>query len=468
MIAHAFPPEGGAGTYRPLRFARGLAQRGWHPAVLSLATDTYSRYDPHLLSLIPPEVSVIRVPNRDPWRQVQQWRAQRATRQLSITSPGDDGQTPRQSSLRSWARGIVRRVEAVCYRPDPDMGWIRPAVNTGLKLCAQDRPCVIWATAGPVSSFVVAQQLSRSTGVPYVLDFRDSWTITFNEFEDNRPAWAKRAAERSMSHLLQGASAVILRWRAEAECYWRAYPGALQPTKVHLIPNGYDGSIQAYEPPTGRTTCEILYTGTLPDYRYDTLLRALAVMRRVSPDVASRLHFSFVGEGTEAVADAAVALGLSDMVTTRGAVAQEQLSGLIKQAHAMLILGRAPTMRGYELFAGAKLFGYLKTGLPIIGVLPQDETRNVLQSVRATTIADVECEADIMRLLETVVDAWSRGTLSDLVPNRDECAAYSAERQTGDLIRALEGLPPNAPYLPGSTPVPPSLRSELRRRSSYE
>src|SRR5438093_6585684 len=84
MIAYNFPPEGSAGAYRPLRFVRHLPSFGWLPIVISLATDVYGRYDPSLLDMVPRDTEVIRVRNPDLWNALQQKRAKRIERQLSV------------------------------------------------------------------------------------------------------------------------------------------------------------------------------------------------------------------------------------------------------------------------------------------------------------------------------------------------------------------------------------------------
>lgn len=464
MIAHAFPPEGHAGTYRPLRFARQLPSLGWLPTVLSLRTDSYHRYDPALVSLIPEAVHVIRVRNRDPWKAIQEWRRRRLDNAAAAGAPDASAADENaQNSTRSRVREFVRFVEAACYHPDPEMGWIRPATHALLEICRTQAPTVLWATAGPVSAFCVAERVSSRTGVPYVLDFRDSWTITFNEFEDRRPVWAKRLEERRLYRQLAGARSIIFRSHAEAECFSRAYNGAVRASQVHIIPNGFEGAIQAFEPPTG-DRCEILYTGTLGDYRYDSLLRALARLQRESPPVASRVHFTFVGEQADRLEVETNALGLGGLVTTRGPVPQEHVAELTRQAHALLILGRPQTLRGFELFAAAKLFGYLRTGMPILGVVPDDETRHVLLRIGAT-VAAVDNESEIAAVISRLVETWSDGAIAQMSPSRSACLAYSAERQTADLVRALEGRPSNDPFVAGVTPVPASLRDEIARRT---
>lgn len=466
MIAYYFPPEGNAAAYRPLRFVRSLPQFGWRPAVVSLATDVYERFDPKLATLIPSETKLVRVPNRDPWQALQSWRAVQSRQKLD-GAPAEkihEINTAHQGSLRSMLRNLLRNAETWFYQPDAEMGWIRPALKATLKLCAEQRPSVIWATAGPVSSFIIAKKASEHSSIPYVLDFRDAWTITYNEFEERRPTWVKRSAERSMYDLLEKAQSIIFRYYTEAECYWRAYKGALDPAKVHIIPNGFEGKVEEFVPPqTGR--CELLYTGTVSDYRYDTLLKALACLRNSSPDLANHLHLLFVGEGAEAVAKDAAALDVGHMITVQGPTSHDEVNKLTKQSHALLILGRYPTMRGYELFAGAKLFAYLKAGMPIVGVLPSDETKKVLLRVGVRTVADVDSPAEIVGVLRDLATAWSQEKLLTLLPDWTACENYSAQRQTEQLVRALEGVPAVESFVPGSVEVPPSLRFLVSERS---
>jgi len=345
------------------------------------------------------------------------------------------------------------------------MPWIAPAVEATVKMCSDLRADVIWATAGPVSSFSVALRASRQSGVPYVLDFRDAWTITYNEFENLRPKWAQQADRRRMYRALEGAQSVVFLYDTMAECFWRAYPGALDPSRIHIVPNGYEGAVEEFTPGKG-SRCTLLYSGTVSDYRYDTFLRSVQGLQDACPNLAAKLRIQFVGESMETLANEAAALGLSGMVETRGRVSHSEVNRLQREADLLLILGRRSRMKGYELFAGAKLFGYLKAGRPIVGVLPSDETQKILRHVGVSTIANVDSVDEITAVLRRVVSAWASGTLASLIPDRAACECFSAERQTAALVRALEGSPPADPFVPGRANVPPSLREELAERFS--
>ena len=440
MIAYFFPPEGCAGVYRPLRFIRELSRIGWCTSVLAGKPYRYERYDPELESMIPRETEVIRVRGTDMWQAFQARRAREFERTIS-DAPATEAEKIRAAHykpFRSRLREAVRTAEACWYIPDMQKDWIRPATKAAVKLCARKRPDVIWATAGPVSSWVVAGKVSKRTDIPYVLDLRDPWGLDYYDSEVRRPAWAKDRFQRIMHRAFKGAKAVVFLFDTVAERYRSLFPDALEDSKIHIIPNGYDGPIGDFEVAEGNR-CKILYAGTLSTYRYDTLLEALRLFKTTDHRNAERLKVIFVGEGMVPIANEAAGLGLSDMIETRPPVSFAESCRVQQEAHALLILGRGPERKGQELVAGAKLFGYLKARRPIFGVLPHDETRRILCSMGVSTIADADSPSEIAAILRLLVDAWAQGRLAGLLPDRPGCDALSTERQTEALIRAFSG-----------------------------
>jgi hypothetical protein len=205
----------------------------------------------------------------------------------------------------------------------------------------------------------------------------------------------------------------------------------------------------------------VLYTGTLSSYRYDTLLLALRLLKDSDEARARQLRLLVVGEGADALAADAARLDVADMVEAAGPTSHRESLRLQQEAHALLVLGRPPSMKGHELFAGAKLFGYLRAGRPIVGVLPADETKRILARVGVTTIADGDAPGNIVAVFQRLLAAWSEGVLHSLVPDATACDAYSAEQQTAALACALEGRPAAEPFVPGSVQLPASVAADV-------
>jgi hypothetical protein len=462
MVAYYFPPEGNAGVYRPLRFLKELMKEGWHATVICCEPYQYERYDPQLLAEVPSATRVVRVKGWDPWRAFQTWRAGRLENKLiwSSTEEARQVRASHHALLRSRLREAVRRAEAWVYRPDIAMPWIRPAVGRICDVCRQSRPNVIWATVGPLSAGVAAYRASVATGIPYVLDFRDPWGLEYYAEEVRRPAWARKVDYRIMCRTFERAQAVVFLFESIAERYVGAFPGSLDKAKIHIIPNGFEGTVEDFVHVPG-ARCRILYAGTLGSYRYDTLLEGLVRLKRKDPDRAKQLQLLFVGEGLEELSERAADLDILDLFEISSPTSHAAIRRLQQEVHALMVLGRTPGRKGHELVAGAKLFGYLQAGRPIIGILPGDETRRILEQVGNSLIADAASPAEVVTVFERLIDAWSKGTLESLVPNRAACEGYSSSRQISVLVDALDGAPPEKVLGVDSAILPRSLQSNL-------
>ena len=463
MISYFFPPEGNAGVYRPLRFLKELVKKGWRATVVCCEPYHYERYDSELLSQVPGNTEIIRVKGQDHWRAFQTWRGVRVERKIAGLSPEEAQQilAGHHALWRSKLREAVRIAEAWVYRPDIAMPWIGPAVARIQEVCRRGRPNVIWATIGPLSAGVAAYRASMVTGIPYVLDFRDPWGLEYyarkrSGVQTGQEKWIARI----MCRMFERAQAVVFLFKSIAECYVLAFPEALERKKIHIIPNGFEGEVEAFVHVAG-ARCKVLYAGTMSSYRYDTLLEGLVRLKRKDPERAKQLQLLFVGEGRQELADRVADLDILDLVEIAPPVSHAEVRRLQQEAHALLVLGRTSGRKGHELVAGAKLFGYLQAGRPIIGILPDDETRRILGQVGNSMIADADSPAEVVAVFERVIDAWSKKTLESLVPNRAACEVYSSSQQISALIAALDGAPPQKVLTVESATVPPSLQSEL-------
>ena len=464
MIAYFFPPEGNAAVYRPLRFLKGLVKEGWHAAVISCEPYRYERYDQALLEQVPATVQVVRAKGRDPWRAFQSRRGTQSQKKLSGLSTEEVRQAVavHHSPWRSRLRECVRIAETWVYRPDMAMPWIRPAVQASIEICQRHRPNVIWATIGPLSAGVVAYRTSVATGIPYVLDFRDPWGLEYYPHEIGRPAWAREVDHRNMCRLFKRAQAVVFMFESIAQAYLQAFPRALERTKIHIIPNGFEGEVESFVHAPGNR-CTVLYAGTLSTYRYDTLLEGLVQLKRQDPARAARLRMLFVGEGLQQLAERVADLDLCDVFEIRPPIPSAEVSRLQREAHVLMVLGRMPGRAAHDLVAGAKLFGYLQAGRPIIGIVPHDETRRILGRVGSPLIANADNPAEIVTVLKKILEAWSSGTLEQFIPNHAACEAYASNRQISDLIRTLNAVSPGKIPMVETPTVPTDVKSEVAR-----
>lgn len=380
FLAYLFPPIANSGTRRSLSFVNNLPDCGWQPLVLSLEPDRHSSVEPELLAEVRPGTRVERVP------LLSRLRARRWAGWL----PGALGE--RVVEALNW------RLHARANLPDKAAGWLRPAVERAVQLHQREGFDVIYASGWPWTAFLAAREISRRTGKPYVLDYRDQWTpsgdmawehATPEQLRDN-PALERMAAK--------DAAAVITVTRALVQSVGRD----CGRDDLHLITNGFEpadfaGDVEA--PADG--LLRIAYAGVWrPGYGLQDLYAAIALLKAQGCAELSRLRVQAAGFQPGPAAEA----GVTDWVSELGPVPHAQAVTLMKQADLLYL----PVPSGYYAVASlpGKLFEYLACGRTILAVVPEgSEVAQVLED----TGGGVRVEPGDVAGLAQVLRAWLRG-----------------------------------------------------------
>lgn len=151
VIHYHFPPLGGAGVQRVLKFVKYLPEFGWDVTVLTSSSRAYGVIDESLLADVPPEVRVVRAPEL-PTIELRR----------RLLNPAHRLRIPGAIDYVGW--------------PDDVAGWLPFATATGLRLARGLRPNAVFSSAYPYSAHLVARTISRACRLPWVADFRDAWT----------------------------------------------------------------------------------------------------------------------------------------------------------------------------------------------------------------------------------------------------------------------------------------------------
>jgi glycosyltransferase involved in cell wall biosynthesis len=337
MVAYYFPPLGGIGSLRALKFATYLPELGWEVTVLAPRSGAYYR-DPTLSF---PEDRVIRTGS------LELSRAGKA-----VLAPGTaDTQAAAVGPLRRRVRDAVRRW---VYRPDPQIGWYPFAVSAGRAALRDLRYDAMFSTSFPVTAHLVARRLRREFGVPWVAEFRDPWTELLPAGHPHRE-WGARL-ERAIADEAQAVVVPSPRW---AELF-----RAKGARAVRVITNGYDpADLSRPEPPEGLV---VTHVGTFYPGRQDLSAVWLA-LKQLRAEGPLQVRVRFVGNLPAAAENEVRAHGLGDVLEVSGFVPYRE--ALARMAASSVLVGAGGGEPGAsEGWIPAKLFEYLGTGLPVIYV----------------------------------------------------------------------------------------------------
>lgn len=166
IIAYYWPPSGGSGVQRWLKFAKYLPQFGWEPIIYTPENPDFSLYDESLLADIPKEVKVIKQPI---WEPYSLGRKLMGRKKDEKSSAGVVSNVSLKGKVMNWIRGNL-------FIPDPKVFWRKPSVKFLTDYLKANPVDAIISTGTPHSMHLIALDLKNQIGLPWLADFRDPWS----------------------------------------------------------------------------------------------------------------------------------------------------------------------------------------------------------------------------------------------------------------------------------------------------
>jgi hypothetical protein len=414
MIIPFFPPMAGGGVYRPLSFVKYLGRHGWHPTVIAPRGDSFWIRDEGLVEQVPDECEVIRTDTLS---------GQSLLARLRGRSPASQRRSSRRFAL-------VRRLAAATLMPDTYRGWKPYALRAARRTVSVDHFDALYSTSPPETSHLVARDIHRETGLPWVADFRDPW---MNLYLLRPPtavhAWLHRRMERSVCR--QAHVVVTTRWH---EQLLRArYPNA----DVTRIANGYDGAEAASVASTrpGDGPMRITHAGMLTQNRSAVpFLRGLRRFLHARPDAAGNIDALFVGAREDENELAAHGLGLGDVVRFADTAAHGETLQIERSSHILLLIKHVNP--DYDGLVPGKLYEYVGLRRPILAIAPEGEAADIVTGLGRGEVARPEDEADVAGAIGRMYDAWRAGNLEESY-QLDERADMTREHHAAAMAALL-------------------------------
>lgn len=441
VVTYFFPPAGGVGVQRTLKYVTYLPRWGWEPVVVAPADPAFPVRDASLLATLAPELEVHRTASLEPGRlpsiaaRLLSRRHQRGSGAVVVDLTASSAQGSLSLRLLRKASVLWNRIWAVLLFPDGVIAWLPFAVRSGL-MAHRRRPVdVIYSSAAPISTHLAAGLIKRYTGRPWVADFRDPWIGNPFAAPLSRPKrWMQRRMER---WIVERADRVIVAVDLMRVQLAERYPD-LADKFVH-IPNGYDRSdLIGIEPapPPRPGGFHLLYAGSL--YRPKELEAFLLGVERLlarRPDLRQRLKVDFVGRVNDANAKAAAEFDtperLGGIIGFEGFMPRPK--ALARMAGADALLQLMPDIAGAEIFVGGKLTEYLAFDRPILAVMPRGEGRALVEGLPTGIVADVE-PASVADALERLLDHTPAPAPAD------PAGRFARVNLAGELARELDRL----------------------------
>jgi len=395
-IVYYYPPVGGSGVQRGVKFSKYLPEQGWESIILT-ASPFWVKHpkDYSLTADIPQGQRIYRTFTLDAhWLYKVFWGL-------------------RLPKVVTWMMFHL-------FIPDAEIVWLPFAKYKLRQIMRTEKIDLVYISGPPFSPMLLGKWIKSRYQIPYVVDFRDDWSLGQSRMDNPPPARFSRIERRLEHGVLQTADHITVVNRAYKQDFLSLYPD-LPESKFSVITNGYDEEdfmIPVKSRQEETDILQIVHPGVLFARRHPGKIwqALLDLANRGDIDPARiRIHIygknfaSFVFSGFE---DQAL---LQQMVILHGYLPHPDTVRVLQQADVLLLFS-GPGAKSEAEMPG-KLFEYLRSAKTIWAVIhPQGVCAEILQASGQAYIANNASTEDIARKFMQIYTAWQHKGLN-LQPN---------------------------------------------------
>jgi Glycosyltransferase Family 4 len=423
IVIYYWPPAGGAGVQRALKFVKYLPQFGWEPVVLTVTNPDSPVDDASLLKDIPEGVKVYKTKSLEPFEIYKKFIGKKSNSKI----PGDvlvsKGNQSIKEKIANWIRLNV-------FIPDAKIGWKYFAVKEGLKIIEKENIDLIFTTSPPHTVQLIGKSLAAKSGLRWIADFRDPW-MEIVYYQNVKRSWLTTKIDSWLEqNVFSKADAVI----TISNDMIRLFKTKAMKQLFYLIPNGFDESDFNDYNKTKNENFTISYTGSISKDRVPYILFS-ALDKLINNDELKNISLNFAGRYCPEFNDEIKKFNLDNIADLKGFVPHKESTQILQNADVLLlVVDNVPDNKG---FLTGKLFEYMGTKKPIFAIGPVDgDAHNFLKESNSGTMVNYSDVDGAYNLLKEMYSNWVKNSS----PYTYEIEQFSRKNLTKKLAEVFEEI----------------------------
>jgi len=355
IITYYWPPAGGPGVQRWLKFVKYLPEFNIDPVVFIPENPNYPIIDESLTSEVSKDITIINHPIKEPYK----WAGFFSNTSSKTISKGIISDEKEQSFIEK----AMLYVRGNFFIPDARIGWVKPSVSFLLDYIKKEGIETIITTGPPHSVHLIGLQIKQKLGVKWLADFRDPWT-TIGYHKQLRLTSASKAKHKSLEKEVLNASDHII---VTSFVTMKEFQGFTNKS-IEVITNGYDDEATVeFQMDTKFTLSHI---GSLLSKRNPEILwRVLSELVRDNESFSKDFQLNFIGSISEKVLKSIKKYNLCNYIREVGYVSHQE--AIIYQKKSQVLLLIEIDSEDTKCIIPGKLFEYMISNRPIVAMGPK-------------------------------------------------------------------------------------------------
>lgn len=422
IITYYWPPAGGPGVQRWLKFVKYLPEFNIDPIVYIPEKPNYPLVDESLASEISDSITILKQPIKEPYKLAGVF----SKKSSKTISKGIISDYKKQSFIEK----VMLYIRGNFFIPDARIGWVKPSVAYLSKYISENNIETIITTGPPHSLHLIGLRLKKSLGVKWLADFRDPWTTIGYHKQLKLTKASKEKHIVLEKQVLNAADQIIVTSFTTKKEFQQ-----ITKKPIEVITNGYD-----YESASDfrlDSKFSIAHIGSLLSKRNPEILwKVLSDLVKENNDFSKDFQLNFIGAVSENVLESIKKNNLSDCINEVGYISHKE--AIIYQKKSQVLLLIEIDSEDTKCIIPGKLFEYMVSNRPIIAIGPKDS--DVKKIIKETNTGTYFNYNDYESLKTTILEYYKAFQNSNLQSHPIGLQKFSRKKLTRQLAELIKNI----------------------------
>jgi glycosyltransferase involved in cell wall biosynthesis len=422
IITYYWPPAGGPGVQRWLKFVKYLPDFGVQPVVYIPENPTYPIVDQNLVSEVSDQAIIIKHRIFEPYQLASFLSKNKTQKMNSGIIPNQKKQSFLDKTFL-WVRGNL-------FIPDARVFWVKPSVSFLEKYILENDIDTIITSGPPHSLHLIGLELKQKLNLKWFADFRDPWT-TIGYHKSLRLSSFAAKKHKALEHQVLNAADTVIVTSKTTKTEFQA----ITNKPISVITNGYD--TEQIEKQTLDVKFSLAHIGSFLSERNPKMLwEVLLELLEEIPSFKLNLEIKLIGAVSQEVLETISQFGLNEYLNNLGYVSHAEAIAHQRKSQVLLLI--EINSEDTKSIIPGKLFEYMVSNRPIIAIGPQDsDFAEIITNTNTGVFFDY---SEKMKLKRVILDFYDQFLEGRLQSNGVGLQNYSRKNLTKELVQLLNKI----------------------------